>query len=183
MATLIPYLSKRGVRHVHYLQFRPPWPFVKKGSYGQRKMGPVNEEKKKWPGQDKEFPELSPKFQQINPKELHAYTGVQMEGYIDPNTDKFVRIPEMCAELIVPNLEGFKLKPYVSYRTDVEIEKRRKTYEAKIREKGSEELADLHTLETERWPPPKMTAQTLFDLTYGEEIRQTFKNKTTTKKS
>ncbi|KHJ80395.1 hypothetical protein OESDEN_12195 [Oesophagostomum dentatum] len=38
----------------------------------------------------------------------------------------------MHAELVVPNLEGFKLKPYVSFRTDVEIEKRRRTYEAKV---------------------------------------------------
>ncbi|KAG8212793.1 hypothetical protein J437_LFUL019763 [Ladona fulva] len=30
---------------------------------------------------------------------------------------KFVIIPEMIPELIVPNLEDFELKPYVSYRT------------------------------------------------------------------
>lgn len=30
---------------------------------------------------------------------------------------KFHVIPEMIPELIVPNLDGFKLKPYVSYRT------------------------------------------------------------------
>lgn len=30
---------------------------------------------------------------------------------------KFQVIPEMIPELIVPDLEGFKLKPYVSYRT------------------------------------------------------------------
>lgn len=30
----------------------------------------------------------------------------------------------MVPELVVPDLNGFELKPYVSYRTDVEIEKR-----------------------------------------------------------
>lgn len=36
-------------------------------------------------------------------------------GYIDKKR-KFVQVPEMIPELIVPNLEGFTLKPYVSYR-------------------------------------------------------------------
>ncbi|EYC24402.1 hypothetical protein Y032_0014g2488 [Ancylostoma ceylanicum] len=103
------------------------------------------------------------------------YTGVHDEGYIDPVTGKFVFVPEMHSELVVPNLEGFKLKPYVSFRTDVEIEKRRRTYEAKVKEKGSKALADLYTLEDERWPPPKMDAETLFELSYGEQIRQAFK--------
>lgn len=30
---------------------------------------------------------------------------------------KFVSVPEMIPEFVVPNLEGFKLKPYVSYRS------------------------------------------------------------------
>jgi hypothetical protein len=30
----------------------------------------------------------------------------------------------MVPELVVPDLKGFELKPYVSYKTDVEIEKR-----------------------------------------------------------
>ncbi|XP_068239213.1 large ribosomal subunit protein mL41 [Palaemon carinicauda] len=30
--------------------------------------------------------------------------------------DKFEVVPEMIPEIIVPDLEGFKLKPYVSYR-------------------------------------------------------------------
>jgi hypothetical protein len=30
----------------------------------------------------------------------------------------------MVPELIVPDLKGFNLKPYVSYKTDVEIAKR-----------------------------------------------------------
>ena len=45
-------------------------------------------------------------------------------GYNDPNTGEFVLEKEMIPELIVPDLSGFKLKPYVSYRTDVEIRKR-----------------------------------------------------------
>ncbi|KYN04474.1 PREDICTED: 39S ribosomal protein L41, mitochondrial [Cyphomyrmex costatus] len=32
--------------------------------------------------------------------------------------DKFVTVPEMIPELIVPSLEDFKLKPYVSYRAE-----------------------------------------------------------------
>ncbi|GJQ81512.1 hypothetical protein Trydic_g14665 [Trypoxylus dichotomus] len=31
--------------------------------------------------------------------------------------DKFVTVPEMIPQLIVPDLKDFKLKPYVSYRT------------------------------------------------------------------
>uniref|UniRef100_A0A2M4C1Z0 Putative mitochondrial ribosomal protein l41 n=1 Tax=Anopheles marajoara TaxID=58244 RepID=A0A2M4C1Z0_9DIPT len=36
-------------------------------------------------------------------------TGVTVDG-------KFIEIPERIPELIVPNLEGCKLKPYVSYK-------------------------------------------------------------------
>lgn len=32
---------------------------------------------------------------------------------------KFVRVPEMIPQLIVPSLEGFNLKPYVSYKANV----------------------------------------------------------------
>ncbi|KJH51267.1 hypothetical protein DICVIV_02546 [Dictyocaulus viviparus] len=146
------------------------------GAYGQRKIGPFNIEKFKWPGQNREFPELSPKWHKENPKELHRYTGVQEEGYIDPVTGNHVVVPEMQSKLVVPNLDGFKLKPYVSFRTDVEIEKRIKSYEAKVKEKGSQALADLHTIEDERWPPPKMDVETLFELCYGDQIRQAFKD-------
>ncbi|OXU21699.1 hypothetical protein TSAR_014077 [Trichomalopsis sarcophagae] len=48
--------------------------------------------------------------------------GVRDVGYMDGK--KFVEIPEMIPELIVPNLEGFKLKPYVTYKvTEVKNEK------------------------------------------------------------
>ncbi|KAI0222235.1 hypothetical protein LSAT2_026520 [Lamellibrachia satsuma] len=43
----------------------------------------------------------------------------QMPGYEDKN-GKFVFVPEMVPEFIVPDLTHFKLKPYVSYKvTDV----------------------------------------------------------------
>ena len=32
------------------------------------------------------------------------------------HVDHWEHIPEMVPELVVPDLEGFKLKPYVSYR-------------------------------------------------------------------
>ncbi|KAG5332328.1 RM41 protein, partial [Acromyrmex heyeri] len=40
--------------------------------------------------------------------------GVRNTGYQVGN--RFVHVPEMIPELIVPSLEGFTLKPYVSYR-------------------------------------------------------------------
>ncbi|XP_014212288.1 39S ribosomal protein L41, mitochondrial [Copidosoma floridanum] len=42
--------------------------------------------------------------------------GTRKIGYF--KGDKFIAIPEMIPELIVPNLEGFKLKPYVSYKSE-----------------------------------------------------------------
>ncbi|CAB3404888.1 unnamed protein product [Caenorhabditis bovis] len=173
-AQLVAHTSTRGVRSLNPVNFRSPWPFVKKGSYGQRKIGPYRIEKFLWPGQNREFPELSPKFQKLNPPELHRYTGVQEDGYYDAEGN-FVPVKEMRNELVVPNLEGFKLKPYVSYRVDVQIEKRKAAYRKKVLEKGSERLADLHTVEDERWPPPKMTPETLFELAYGETVRTAFK--------
>ncbi|EYC24400.1 hypothetical protein Y032_0014g2486 [Ancylostoma ceylanicum] len=71
MATSLVKISSRGVRSLHPLNFRAPWPFVKKGAFGQRKIGPFHYEKFKWPGQNREFPELSPKWHKENPKELH----------------------------------------------------------------------------------------------------------------
>ncbi|KAI4471676.1 mitochondrial ribosomal protein l41 [Holotrichia oblita] len=41
--------------------------------------------------------------------------GVREVGYKEG--DKFVTVPEMIPQLIVPDLKDFKLKPYVSYRT------------------------------------------------------------------
>ncbi|XP_012229812.1 large ribosomal subunit protein mL41 [Linepithema humile] len=42
--------------------------------------------------------------------------GVRDTGYKLDN--KWVHVPEMVPELIVPSLEGFTLKPYVSYRVE-----------------------------------------------------------------
>jgi len=42
--------------------------------------------------------------------------GVRDTGYKVGN--KWVNVPEMIPELIVPSLEGFTLKPYVSYRVE-----------------------------------------------------------------
>lgn len=53
-----------------------------------------------------------------------GYTGVQPTGFDDPMTGKFVHVPEMVPELIVPDLSNFELKPYVSYKTDPKIEER-----------------------------------------------------------
>jgi hypothetical protein len=36
--------------------------FVKKGEKGHRKLGPIFIESTKWPGQNREFPELSPNY-------------------------------------------------------------------------------------------------------------------------
>lgn len=47
--------------------------------------------------------------------ELFHDLGVRPVGYHVGDT--FVKVPEMIPELIVPDLTGFKLKPYVSYRT------------------------------------------------------------------
>ncbi|KAK0429324.1 hypothetical protein QR680_011320 [Steinernema hermaphroditum] len=96
---------------------------------GQRKIEPMVSEKHKWPGQNREFPELNPKFRKLNPETLHGYTGVQPVGYNDPVTGEFVKVAEMTPELVVPDLSGFQLGPYVSYKSDVEIEKRRAAYE------------------------------------------------------
>lgn len=60
------------VRQLNPAQFRPPWMFVKKGEMGHRKIGPMVFEKHKWPGKNREFPEISPKFQQNNRKELRG---------------------------------------------------------------------------------------------------------------
>lgn len=50
--------------------------------------------------------------------DVPVYTyGVREVGYKDHN-GKFVEVPEMIPELIVPDLSNFKLKPYVSYRVN-----------------------------------------------------------------
>jgi len=95
-------------------------------------------------------------------------------GYTDPNSGKFVRVKEMIPELVVPDLTGFELGPYVSFRTDVEIEKRQRKYEELVAKKGSQEEADKAASPDQRWPPPRLDAKTLFDLYYAEKIRETY---------
>ena len=45
---------------------------------------------------------------------IHKY-GSRGTGVRHP--EHWEHIPEMVPELVVPDLDGFKLKPYVSYRT------------------------------------------------------------------
>ncbi|XP_011882867.1 PREDICTED: 39S ribosomal protein L41, mitochondrial [Vollenhovia emeryi] len=42
--------------------------------------------------------------------------GIRDTGY--KVGDRWIHVPEMVPELIVPSLEGFTLKPYVSYRVE-----------------------------------------------------------------
>uniref|UniRef100_A0A915PF65 39S ribosomal protein L41, mitochondrial n=1 Tax=Setaria digitata TaxID=48799 RepID=A0A915PF65_9BILA len=170
MLTATILISTRGVRSLNPHYFRPPWPIFSKAQ-GWRKRGPIIYERHQLPGQDHEYPELSPKFKKENPKELHHYTGVQDVGFVDPVTERFVHVEEMYPELIVPDLRGFRLRPYVSYRTDSEIEKRRKKYEKLTAKYGSEGGTGTVSFEGEKWPPPKTTPRLLFDIHYAPLIR------------
>ncbi|XP_076060605.1 mitochondrial ribosomal protein L41 [Oratosquilla oratoria] len=67
--------------------------------YGKRGTREFKEEMKREP---------DPEFQKLFDR------GVRPVGI--KNGKKFEVIPEMIPTLIVPNLDGFKLKPYVSYR-------------------------------------------------------------------
>ncbi|KAM9370941.1 large ribosomal subunit protein mL41 [Phaethornis superciliosus] len=49
------------------------------------------------------------------PRSYNKGRGAKRPGLLTSNR-KFILIREMVPEFIVPNLEGFKLKPYVSYR-------------------------------------------------------------------
>jgi len=174
MSSMVIIVPCRGVRSLHPHHFNAPWPFVKINATGIRKRGPWKYEKITWPGQNREFPELSPKFQKLNPPELRDYTGCQPMGYKDPQTGEFVVVEDMKPELVVPNLDGFELKPYVSYQTDVEIERRTKEYEAAVAKHGSREKADVRVKEDNRWPPPALTSRALFDLFYESKVREYF---------
>lgn len=46
-----------------------------------------------------------------------------------------------------------------------------------VKEKGSADAADLHTDEEQRWPPPKLTSKTLFDLFYADKVRMEFERR------
>lgn len=175
MLASVIVVSARGVRSLNPHHFRPPWPIFSKAQ-GWRKRGPSVHERHQYPGQDHEFPEMSPKFKKENPKELWHYTGTRDVGFIDPVTEKFIPVEEMRPELVVPDLRGFQLRPYVSYRTDFEIEKKRKKYEKLVGKYGGEENAETVSFEGEKWPPPRITSRLLFDTHYATSVRQMYKD-------
>ncbi|XP_032905205.1 39S ribosomal protein L41, mitochondrial [Amblyraja radiata] len=49
------------------------------------------------------------------PKSFYRSRGAKPTGYIT-SSGKFVKIKKMVPELVVPNLKGFSLKAYVSYK-------------------------------------------------------------------
>ncbi|KAG8184663.1 hypothetical protein JTE90_012148 [Oedothorax gibbosus] len=64
---------------------------------------------------------LDHEYYKENPQ-LVDLRGMRPAGYYEGK--KFVHVPEMIPELVVPDLTGFTLKPYVSYRAaDIEQEK------------------------------------------------------------
>lgn len=163
------------VRTLFPTQFQTPWTFVKKGRKGLHKVGPYVWEKNKWPGQNREFPELSPKFQKNNHESLRGYTGVYPTGYVDQKTGKFVQVRGMVPELVVPDLSSVDLKPYVSYRTDVTIKERLERYERQLQKYDGDEEKVMATLNpSEIWPPPAVDARLLFDYFYADRIRESY---------
>ncbi|KAG8447407.1 hypothetical protein GDO86_014762 [Hymenochirus boettgeri] len=52
---------------------------------------------------------------QTGPKSLHKGRGAKKIGYLT-SSGKFIKVKEMVPEFVVPNLTGFKLRPYVSYK-------------------------------------------------------------------
>ncbi|XP_063000826.1 large ribosomal subunit protein mL41 [Elgaria multicarinata webbii] len=55
------------------------------------------------------------------PRTFYKSRGAKDAGYITSNR-KFVLVREMVPRLVVPDLRGFRLKPYVSYRAPAGIE-------------------------------------------------------------
>ncbi|XP_068105973.1 large ribosomal subunit protein mL41 isoform X2 [Hyperolius riggenbachi] len=51
----------------------------------------------------------------MGPNSFNRGRGAKKTGFLTSNR-KFVKIKEMVPEFIVPDLTGFKLKPYVSYK-------------------------------------------------------------------
>ncbi|KAM4695839.1 large ribosomal subunit protein mL41 [Rhinophrynus dorsalis] len=49
------------------------------------------------------------------PNSYNKGRGAKMVGFLT-SSGKFVKVKEMVPELVVPDLKGFKLKPYVSYK-------------------------------------------------------------------
>ncbi|XP_053551989.1 39S ribosomal protein L41, mitochondrial [Bombina bombina] len=49
------------------------------------------------------------------PRSYNKGRGAKMTGYMT-SSGKFMKVKEMVPEFVVPDLSGFKLKPYVSYK-------------------------------------------------------------------
>ncbi|XP_043575840.1 39S ribosomal protein L41, mitochondrial [Chiloscyllium plagiosum] len=49
------------------------------------------------------------------PRSFYKSRGAKPAGVLT-SSGKFIKIRKMVPEFVVPNLEGFKLKPYVSYK-------------------------------------------------------------------
>ncbi|XP_031830417.1 mitochondrial ribosomal protein L41 [Nomia melanderi] len=65
-------------------------------------------------------------FKEAQKKNPDPHIPIDKRGVRDTGIkvgDKFVNIPEMIPELIVPSLKDFPLKPYVSYQTEDVIRK------------------------------------------------------------
>lgn len=54
-----------------------------------------------------------PMTTKIANKNYYKGNGCRREG-LKTSKGRFIRIPEMCTELVVPDLTDFKLKPYVA---------------------------------------------------------------------
>lgn len=157
------------VRTFSISQFRSPWPLIKKGRKGQRKIGPVLEEKLTWPSQKREFPELNPKWYGTNPKQLHSklfyYRQIKFEfrlygsqtSWLSSSRDGRIHFGKEnesrndCARLKQFPTQGLRfLQNRCWNRKTVSLIKvfkflfRQTAYERLVKKKGSEELADLH---------------------------------------
>jgi len=139
------YLSVRGVRSNNPHLNNPPYPFFFK-SLGWRECGPYYEEIWEWPARDSGWSVLPPSVTQKPVPTFIDDAKSQKTGYPDPVTNKFVTVDDAKPELMVPpDMEGFKLKPYVSFRTP----------------------------ETEADAPP-LTPKDLFDIFYADRVDKWF---------
>ncbi|XP_069603792.1 large ribosomal subunit protein mL41 [Ranitomeya imitator] len=59
----------------------------------------------------------------MGPRSFNRGRGAKRVGYLTSNR-KFVKVKEMVPEFIVPDLSGFKLRPYVSYKAPAGTEEK-----------------------------------------------------------
>ncbi|XP_044124394.1 39S ribosomal protein L41-A, mitochondrial-like [Bufo gargarizans] len=59
----------------------------------------------------------------MGPNSFNRGRGAKRVGFLTSNK-KFVRVKEMVPEFIVPDLSGFKLRPYVSYKVPAVTEEK-----------------------------------------------------------